>query len=129
MTPTDPKYLPLILSKRPKQTMLFLKLTQVGIGQEKWLPRFQRPLIFGKLNQNIRTICNDIPGATRAISSGITGYYRSLNSTHNSLENFFECSVQIVDDEMNTPYCHLLYALVFSLIEVTVNEYKKPFSY
>ncbi|MDG1764522.1 MAG: hypothetical protein P8H46_04920, partial [Paracoccaceae bacterium] len=69
------------------------------------------------------------PGATRAISSGITGYYRSLNSTHNSLKNFFEFSVQIVDGEMNTSYCHLLYALVLSLIEVTVNEYKKPFSY
>ena len=129
MTPIDPKYLPSILSKRPKQTILFLKLTQVVIGQEKWLPRFQRPLIFGKLNQNIRTICNDTPGATRAISSGITGYYRSLNSTNNSLKIFFDCNVQIVDDELNTTYRHLLYARVFSLIEVTVNEYKKPFSY
>jgi len=66
------------------------------LDREKWLPRFQRPLIFGKLNQNIRTICNDIPGATRAISSGITGYYRSLNFTHNSLKNFLIAAFKLL---------------------------------
>ena len=54
------------------------------------------------------------PRGYTAIFSGITGYYRSLNSTNNSLKIFFDCSLQIVDDELNTTYRHLLYARVFS---------------
>jgi len=50
----------------------------VGVGQEEWLPRFQKLLSFGKQSQSIRTICKGIPEAIPAISQEIIGNYRNL---------------------------------------------------
>ena len=75
----------------------------MGVGQEEWLPRFQKLLIFGKQSQSIRTICKGIPEAIHVISREIIGNYQNLKSSLIIFcKIFLILKTQIVDDKSIT---------------------------